>query len=356
MKLTHKKIKKQHKHLKKTFNKHISKSKKQYNQLQNNQLQNNIYNVNTTFTKLEPNEKIAIITIFRDDVHHRYLKPKQKFIDFFANHKDKEKFDIFIIEQSPKYEFNIGKLKNVGFDIAMKHSSNINNNPKSTYKVNYNYFIFTDIDAIPDKQLFPYYLKKINGFSSLAIEGTRYFSRKDLKKNIQFFGMTCGMNKETFVHINGYPNNFWGWGGEDDSLGIRLQQTNTPFFIPQKGSVIDTETNDKDEQISTKDKVAYLKAKNLKETIKNEKTMNEINIWKINGINNLKYKLLKTTLTDTPNITIYTVDLLKSKDLPEWTTPTLEFPTDSAYKKYQKEFTAFRNKNLRIDNKLITYF
>lgn len=26
------------------------------------------------------------------------------------------------------------------------------------------------------------------------------------------------MSKEQFTKINGFPNNYWGWGGEDDDI------------------------------------------------------------------------------------------------------------------------------------------
>lgn len=319
-----------------TFNKKNTKKKKHINNKFTKKNKNEII-------KLNPNEKVAIITIYGDNGSHRYVEPKRKFIDFFANHPLSNKFDIFIIEQAKDLDkFNIGKLKNVGFDIATQK------NP------DYDYFIFTDIDAIPDKQLFPYYLKKINGFASLAIEGTRYMTRKESKKtNKQFFGMTCGINKKTFMRINGYPNNFWGWGGEDDSLGIRLNQTNSKYYEPKKGSIIDTEENTQKKQINVKDKVAYLQSENLMENVKMEKTMNEINIWKDNGLNTLHYKLIDTNKTEHKNINVYVVDLLKDQDLKIWETKPL---TDDEYQKNKKNFTKFRTKNLNISNKNIKYY
>ena len=26
------------------------------------------------------------------------------------------------------------------------------------------------------------------------------------------------MSKEQYLKINGFPNNYWGWGGEDDDI------------------------------------------------------------------------------------------------------------------------------------------
>uniref|UniRef100_A0A8C8RN40 Beta-1,4-galactosyltransferase n=1 Tax=Pelusios castaneus TaxID=367368 RepID=A0A8C8RN40_9SAUR len=38
----------------------------------------------------------------------------------------------------------------------------------------------------------------------------------------QFFGGVSGLTVEQFKKINGFPNAFWGWGGEDDDLWNRV--------------------------------------------------------------------------------------------------------------------------------------
>ncbi len=44
----------------------------------------------------------------------------------------------------------------------------------------------------------------------------------------------------TLVHVlamNGYPNNFWGWGGEDDELLKRLKEVGLSSIAPPVGSI-----------------------------------------------------------------------------------------------------------------------
>lgn len=33
-----------------------------------------------------------------------------------------------------------------------------------------------------------------------------------------YFGGVSGLSKSQFLKINGFPNEYWGWGGEDDDI------------------------------------------------------------------------------------------------------------------------------------------
>lgn len=44
----------------------------------------------------------------------------------------------------------------------------------------------------------------------------------------EFFGGVSGLTVKQFKQVNGFPNAFWGWGGEDDDLWNRWgKQTHT---------------------------------------------------------------------------------------------------------------------------------
>ena len=43
----------------------------------------------------------------------------------------------------------------------------------------------------------------------------------------EFFGGVSGLTVEQFQKINGFPNAFWGWGGEDDDLWNRYELGST---------------------------------------------------------------------------------------------------------------------------------
>ena len=125
---------------------------------------------------------------------------------------DGYEFVIYIIEQSDdKKQFNRGKLLNAGFKIACAEGCNV--------------FIFHDVDLMPSAELRLYYTTVPTGKSPVHI--ARVWDRYN--SNDKYFGGIVAFSKEQFEEINGYPNNFWGWGGEDDELMKRAQEV---YIVP----------------------------------------------------------------------------------------------------------------------------
>jgi len=40
------------------------------------------------------------------------------------------------------------------------------------------------------------------------------------------------LSKEQFLKINGFPNNYWGWGGEDDDIFNRFENPSKGISHP----------------------------------------------------------------------------------------------------------------------------
>ena len=243
-------------------------------------------------------KNISIITIFRNNATGTREKEKNIFLKIMPILLEKYcNFKIYIIEQSDDGEqFNIGKLKNIGFEISSKDE-------------NFDNYIFSDIDTIPDYELMEYFFIKMKYPISLACRGTRY-AKRNLKINKIFLGALLGFDPLIFKKINGYPNNFWGWGGEDDSLMVRLIKNNIKkVYYPKKGSIIDTE------EINFKQINVLNKLENTeKDQAKFEKLYYDMNNYKKNGLSNLEYKILERKNIDT-NIINIKVDLLKKNDV-----------------------------------------
>jgi len=232
--------------------------------------------------------KIAIIIPFRDNttdnIRHKQLQEFIKHMNSFFRKSDYYK--IFVIEQSDdNRKFNRGKLLNIGFQL--------------TKELGFNIFIFHDVDLLPSKNLLPFYTTLIHSPIHIARVWNRYSS------NPSYFGGVVAFNSKDFEKINGFPNNFWGWGGEDDELFLRTKTNKLNILFPSAGSFTDLENMNIDE------KVAFLK-KN--QHIKNMRKYELLDpnyrnkTWKKNGLNSLQYTLLQE-IDLSPNTIKFTVKL-----------------------------------------------
>lgn len=230
--------------------------------------------------------KIAIILCYRNTKDNSRLLQKNKYLYIMNNIlRGLCEYKILVVEQNYVNKFNIGKLKNIGFDYL-------------TNKLNENFdnFIFSDIDMLPDSNLIDYYFKITDSMNILAWKGTRY-NNYDKKHNKPFAGGVVSFTDKAFKKINGYPNNFYGWQGEDDNLLLRLQDLNMKIYKPKTGKVIDIE---EDEQYNIKNlstKMNELKKSDLKDNQAWEKNVFYKN-YKENGLNSLYYEILEESKID----------------------------------------------------------
>ena len=256
---------------------------------------------------VKKNNKInlAIITCFRDKGDGVREQQRKNFVLLMNTLlKPYCNFKIYIIEQSDdKESFNIGKLKNIGFEIASS-------------EIDFDNYIFSDIDTIPDYDLMNYMVNIYKYPLSLAARGTRYTS-KNIKIKKPFLGALLQINPELFKKINGYPNNFWGWGGEDDSLFNRLTDNHMyTIYYPLKGSIIDFE----EKNMKTINNIGEKLKNEIKDMEKIEKEYYDIKSWNQNGLNTLHYKII-SKIDIMENIVQIKVNLNKKYDIkhfPEW--------------------------------------
>lgn len=81
--------------------------------------------------------------------------------------------------------------------------------------------IFHDVDLLPCDVLAPQYLDPLprGVVRHLGARWPRY-----AKDCAQYLGGVTAVHPHDFVAIDGFPSTFWGWGGEDDALRVRLAQ------------------------------------------------------------------------------------------------------------------------------------
>jgi hypothetical protein len=190
-----------------------------------------------------------------------------------------DNLEILIIEQSNDGKlFNRGKVLNIGF----KYYDN------DDY-----YYITQDVDTNPIhedslnqyKKDLPNYFYRIYSSAAGTLGGIIKF-----KGNI-------------FREINGFPNDYWGWGLEDNVLWHRAKMLDKLGNI-NKNKFILTKNGRKNVLFKVFEQPKKNRSKNFnlkkKRTLMNKNTSEEKNNYVLNsGLNNLEFKILKEENLDT---------------------------------------------------------
>ena len=147
-------------------------------------------------------KKLAIIVPYRDRSTHL-----NTFISYMESYLKDYTYEIIVIEQADNQPFNRGKLLNIGAKYAIDNG--------------FDYMCFHDVDMLP-----------INADYSYPKEPTSLVSELENKEGnifFKYFGGITLFNVEDFVVVNGYSNNYWGWGYEDDDLFYRVTHSGLFF-------------------------------------------------------------------------------------------------------------------------------
>jgi len=96
--------------------------------------------------------------------------------------------------------------------------------------------LFHDVDLQPCSRMRRLYYAM--PLSCLAIAYGRRWGRY---RGPHYFGGVVGMSPTVFWRIDGFPNAFWGWGGEDDALYRRVRAARVRVDAPRDGRFRDLE-------------------------------------------------------------------------------------------------------------------
>ena len=251
---------------------------KQYRELQKNRKHIKFINVSyeeyisNYINKKKKKLKLAIIVPFREHkgekIRTHQLRKFIKHMKTFFSNKDIS-MKIFVINQmSYDKKFNRGLLLNIGFDFAKK----------------YNIIVTHDVDMLPDDYLLNYYLHIPKQPLHIVYPGcsnqlNRFFKLKRIYNYHKYIGGINIYSSALYKKLNGFPNTFWGWGGEDDALYERIANNKMSIIRPNKGKIIELPHKSFHKQIE------YTNTK------KWENRVNDVKNWKKNGLINLKYKI-----------------------------------------------------------------
>ena len=134
-------------------------------------------------------------------------------------------FRIFVISQDDKELFNRAMNFNVGYSEAMKSGD-------------FNCLVFHDVDLLPEDDRILYTCSDQPRHLSVAIDKFKYalpYKGELLgqmlghKKNHfhfpEIFGGASTMTPAQYRLVNGFSNQYWGWGGEDDDMYKRIDKS-----------------------------------------------------------------------------------------------------------------------------------
>ena len=145
-------------------------------------------------------KKLGIIVPYRDR-YEQLITFKSHIGEFLKNIK----YELIVVEQDDAKIFNRGKLLNIGFIEAKK--------------LKCDYVIFHDVDMLPMEVDYSYSNKPLHLATNFLPEGKRTIFD-------EYFGGVTLFPIENFERINGYSNEYWGWGFEDTDLLHRCKINN----------------------------------------------------------------------------------------------------------------------------------
>lgn len=146
--------------------------------------------------------KLGVIVPYRDRFEQLLI-----FKNTISYHLNKSgiDFELIVVEQDGAKTFNRGKLLNVGFQYAKK--------------LKCDYVVFHDVDMLPidvDYSYSPHPVHLASNFKSPIGFQRIVFD--------EYFGGVTIFPIDDFEKINGYSNEYWGWGYEDNDLLFRCQK------------------------------------------------------------------------------------------------------------------------------------
>ena len=167
--------------------------------------------LNLKDAKTLPHDTPTILVPFRDQMQQKRSEQLTKFISHMMRyHPD---WKILVIEQSDDgRKFNRGALLNIGTKYAERMGAK--------------YVVYHDVDLIPLSLLTPLY----TAFPTHPIHMGAAYKGKYAGKD--FIGQAFSISIDDAKTINGFPNHFWGWGGEDDAMLRRLKRHHIKIWKP----------------------------------------------------------------------------------------------------------------------------
>ncbi|XP_051516113.1 beta-1,4-galactosyltransferase 3-like isoform X2 [Myxocyprinus asiaticus] len=170
-------------------------------------------------------------------------------------------------QQSGNSTFNRAKLLNVGVREALKEED-------------WSCIFLHDVDLLPENDHNTYTCHpQYPTHHSVAMDKFRYRLPYS-----QYFGGVSAVTPEQYLKMNGFPNQYWGWGGEDDDIAARVRLSGMKIVRPPMS-------------------IGHYKMIKHKEDQGNEQNFRRFDLlkrtrlnWRSDGLSSLTYELLSKEL------------------------------------------------------------
>jgi hypothetical protein len=159
--------------------------------------------------------RLTIVIPFRDrEAHLRQLLPP-----LTATLREQQvTFRVLVVEQEAGGLFNRGRLINVG----MHHAAEVSD-----------YYCLHDVDAVPVVANYACPSQPLRLVSKILSDVG------EAKRTDYYFSGAISIRKEQAFAANGYSNEYWGWGKEDDDFFFRLLLAGCLCFYDTLGTYHD---------------------------------------------------------------------------------------------------------------------
>jgi hypothetical protein len=192
-------------------------------------------------------------------------------------------FRVFVLEQAADgAKFNRGALLNIGAVMAMREG--------------FATLVFHDVDLLPRHHTLR------DKYAQGADEAPVHLASMWDKYTYQsYFGGVVAMHAAHLTKMNGFPNNAFGWGGEDDALGRRLAYAGVPApvkFKPLPGAYEDLEDTYPGLRASTR--IADGGDEDMRNMLKREMLEEDPATWQRNGLQNVRWTVARLKCNELP--------------------------------------------------------
>jgi hypothetical protein len=217
--------------------------------------------------------KLGVCVPYRNREEHM-----NQFVPWVSNFLTKKGIDhtIYIAHQCDEYLFNRGLMKN----IAAKHAIDDG----------CDYIVWHDIDMVPEDDSCDYSYPEENP-QHIAVR----ISQSDYQLKYQeYFGGAVLFSKEQVEKTNGYSNDYWDWGMEDDDLFWRcvmegyVDKQTIDFSKKKNVAVFDGKSSYIKIPSSEKNRIAISNSHTISVLVKADQQIEKVPIWLI-GDSNRKF-------------------------------------------------------------------